>query len=49
MMILKKDPIIQLATFVLIGFIISIIAFADNTSSPLQIEEQPQSTFFNGK
>ncbi|MDX2504391.1 MAG: hypothetical protein QNL62_07935 [Gammaproteobacteria bacterium] len=49
MMTFKKDPIIQLATFVLIGFIISIIAFADNSSSPLQIEEQPQSTSFSSK
>lgn len=41
-MIFYKDPIMQLATFVLIGLIISTIVFNDNTKSPLVITEQPQ-------
>lgn len=38
----------QLAAFVLIGFIISIIAFTGNTKTPLLIEEQTQ-TYLRGK
>lgn len=46
-MTFKNDTVMQLTAFVLIGFIISIIAFADNTKSPLQIAEQPHSYFSN--
>lgn len=48
-MTFKNDPVMQLAAFVLIGFIISIIAFTDNTKSPLQIDEQPQSFLLSSK
>lgn len=48
-MTFKNDLVMQLTAFVLIGFIISLITFADNTKTPLQIEEQPQSLFLSGK
>ncbi len=38
----KKDLVLQLTAFVLIGFIISIFIFPDNTKTPLNIGEQPQ-------
>lgn len=37
-----KDPVVQLTIFVLIGFIISLITFSDNTKTPLNIDDQPQ-------
>ncbi len=37
-----KDPVVQLTVFVLIGFIISLIAFSDNTKTPLNSDDQPQ-------
>ena len=36
-----KDPVVQLTAFVLIGFIISVITFSDNTKTPLNTDEQP--------
>jgi len=41
-MIFYKDPVMQLTAFVLIGVIISMIAFNDNTKSPLETTDQPQ-------
>ncbi|GEM_PF-5979742 len=43
MMTFKNDIILQLTAFVLIGFIISIFVFGDNTKTPLDIADQPQS------
>ncbi len=43
MMTFKNDIILQLTAFVLIGFIISIFVFTDNTKTPLDIADQPQS------
>lgn len=37
-----KDPVAKLAVFVLVGFIISVITFSDNTKTPLNIDDQPQ-------
>lgn len=48
-MTFKNDLILQLAAFVLIGFIISIIAFTDNTKTPLQFDEQPQSILLSNQ
>jgi hypothetical protein len=46
-MTFKNDIIFQLAAFVIIGFIVSVFAFADNTKSPLHFDDQPQSFFIN--
>ena len=48
-MIFKSDPIMQLTAFVIIGVIISMLAFSDNTRTPLQIAEQPQSLLLSSK
>jgi len=48
-MTFKNDLIMQLTVFVLIGFIISIFAFADNTKTPLQMDDQPQSLLLISK
>jgi len=45
----KQDPVLQLTAFVLIGFIISIIIFTDNTKTPLQIADQPQHLLVSSK
>lgn len=41
-MTFTRDPVALLATFVFIGFIISIIFFIENTKTPLEINQQPQ-------
>lgn len=40
-----KEPVVTLTAFVLIGFIISVITFSDNTNTPLSIGDQPQYSF----
>ncbi|MCU7940620.1 MAG: hypothetical protein KZQ64_07420 [gamma proteobacterium symbiont of Bathyaustriella thionipta] len=42
-----RDPISLLTVFVLIGFIISIVVFAENTKTPLEIDDQPQHLLAN--
>lgn len=48
-MTFKNDPVVQLTAFVIIGFIISMVTFSDNTKTPLQYDEQPQSFLLSSK
>ncbi len=38
----KQDPLIKLIIFVVIGFILSVYFFSENTSSPSKFNDQPQ-------
>ena len=49
MMIFKRDPVMQLTAFVIIGVIITMVTFTDNTKTPLQNHEQPQSLLLSSK